>query len=163
MDFRQVALGIVLFLIFWGFQAGYLDFLGNIAWFVGALVISLLPWAFEMGRRGPKPPEQVKQLWMFASAFVIVSVFIASFLAPSLGLDVSTPKILSIFLIIFGGGWLLHGWFQKQGIPALIGIIWIFSTLHFVASPNDPNSYIYFALVVGISFVLNGVFTKKSR
>lgn len=157
MDPRQVVLGIVLFLIFWAFSAGYVDSLGNIAWFVGALVISFLPWLFEMGRKGPKPPEQIKNLWMFASIFVVVTTFILSFLGSYVGFDASTSIVVSLWLIVFGGGWLLHGWFLKQGVPALLGVIWIFSAV------IGLTSYSQFALIVLISFVLNGLFAKKLR
>jgi hypothetical protein len=157
MDFRQVVLGIVLFLIFWAFAAGYFEFLGNIAWFVGALFISFLPWLFEMGRKGPKPPQQIKDLWMFATVFLVVATFILSFAGSFIGVTADTSTVVSLWLIIFGGGWIMHGWLTKHGISGLLGIIWIFAVL------IGFTSYSQLALILLLTFVLNGVFAKKSR
>ena len=172
MDPRQIILGIVLFLVFWAFQVGYFNVLGSAMWFVGALIFAFLPWLFEMGSK-QKPPENMKQMWMFATLFVVVISFIGSFLIPYLGAVLPagfepsqmTPTILGLWLIAFGGAGLMHGIVQKQYVWSVIGIIWLFTAVHLATVPVvAANAYLHFALVVGLSFALAGIMTtKKSR
>lgn len=169
MDARQLGLGVVLFLVFWAFQAGYFDVLGTAAWFVGVIIFSGILWAIGKGVM-PKPPEQIKRVWMFATVFAVVATFVISFLGPYIGAvfppgfnpSQVTPLVLSFWLIIFGGAMFATGWQTKWGVTTLVGIIWLFSAMHFVtAVSTGPNSYLHFALLAGFPFIIWGLMAKK--
>ena len=159
-------MGVVFFLIFWAFHAGYFNVLGAWSLFLGALIFAFLPWLFEMGSK-QKPPENMKQMWMFATLFVVVVTFIGSFLMPYLGAVIPTgtdvtPVFLSMWLVIFGGAGLLHGIVQKQYVWSVIGLVWMVTAIQFSMSGLfASNAYLHFALIVGLSFALAGIVTKK--
>ena len=48
MNAKEVILGIVLLLVFWVFQKGYLASLGTAAWFVGAVIFVVILWLIGM-------------------------------------------------------------------------------------------------------------------
>ena len=168
MEVRQVVLGIAILLVFWAYQNGYANSLGTTGWFVGIIIFTLLLWS--VGKVAmPKQPAEQKELWMFASAFAIVSTFVISFLGPMLGAvfppnfspSQLTPLVLSLWLMVYGGAMFVGGWQMKNGIPALIGVIWLFSALHFVtAVGTGPNSYLHFGLVTGLAVILAGLLRK---
>lgn len=167
IDFRQVVLGVVLFLVYWGFHVGYFDFLGAASLFVGALFISFLPWLTEIGAKMKPAPDAIKKMWLFATAFVVIGTGIAVFAGPALGMaiaDVSqaAPLMVGIWLLVFGAGSVAHGVMQKHPIMLTIGIIWVFSAVAVTTvAAVAANAYLHFALIVGLSFALGGVFASK--
>lgn len=168
MDLKQTVMGIVLFIVFWAFQGGYFNSLGAAAWFVGSIIFVVILWVigkFAM----PNPSAEIKDLWMFVTIFAIVATFMISFTGPYLGAvlpaDPSqlTPLVLSFWLIIFGGALFVTGHAdQKWNVTAVIGLIWLFSSLHFVtAVSTGPNSYLHFGLITGLSFIIGGIVAKQ--
>lgn len=166
MDARQTVLGVVLFVVFWGFQNGYAAPLGGAAWLAGAIIFAVVLWLIGQGVM-PKPSAEVKSLWMLATPFLIISTFAISYLGPYLGAVLPSnpatlaPLVLSLWLVVYGAAMFIMGWQEKMGVPALIGIIWLFSAMHFVtAVGTGPNSYIHFGLVTGLPFILAGLMKK---
>ena len=166
MDIKQVGLGIVLFLVFWAFQAGYLDRLGTTAWVVGAIVFAGI--LYGIGKVAmPKPSVQMKELWMFATLLAVIVTLVISYGGPYIGAVfpvgfnpmLLTPLVLSFWLIIFGGALFVTGTQVKWGITTLTGVIWLFSSIHFLGS-TGPNSYIHFALVTALPLILTGIIMK---
>ncbi len=169
MNLQQTVLGIVLFIVFWGFQNGYANSLGTSAWFAGSIIFVIILWLIGKSSMS-KPSAEMKELWMFTIAFAIVTTFIVSYLGPYFGVvfpanftpAMLTPLVLSIWLIVFGGAMLITGWQSKMGVTTLIGIIWLFSALHFVtAVSTGPNSYLHFGLITGLPYILSGLLAKK--
>ena len=169
MKIAKVVLGIVLFLVFWAFQVGYMNSLGTAAWFAGAVIFSII--LFAIGKVSmPNPSDEIKEVWMFAMAFALVSTFMISFLGPYLGAvfppgftpSMLTPLVLSFWLIIFGGAKFVTGWLSKNGTYSLVGLIWLFSAIHFVtALSTGPNSYLHFGLVTALPVILTGLMGSK--
>ena len=166
MNIKEVVLGVVLFVVFWAYQAGYAAALGMHAWFVGAIVFVVLLWAIAYSVMPKQPPAEVKQFWMLVSAFAIVSSFMISYLGPSLGavlpgsMSALTPLVLSFWLVVFGSAMAVGGFMSKNMTQAWIGVFWLFSSMHLALS-TGPNSYLHFALVVGLPHVLDGLIRKK--
>lgn len=170
MNIKEVVLGVVLFVVFWAYQAGYANALGMHAWFVGSIIFVVLLWAIAYSVMPKKPPAEVRQFWMLVSAFAIVATFMVSYLGPSLGAvfpagftpAMWTPMVLSFWLVVFGSAMAVGGFMSKNMTQAWIGVFWLFSALHFVtAVGTGPNSYLHFALVVGLPHVLDGLIRKK--
>lgn len=167
MDSRQIGLGILLFLVFWAFQTGSMDFLGTAGWFIGILIFTGILWAVGKAAM-PKSSPESKMLWGFAMVFVIVSTFVISFLGPWLGAILPSdpaqiaPLVLSLWLVVYGGAMFVGGWGGKWPVMTLIGIIWLFSSIHFVSSlSTGPNSYLHFALITALPIILGGIWMKK--
>lgn len=170
MNIKNVLYGIILFVVFWAFQAGYVAFLGPAAWFVGVIIFIIVICSFCVGM--PKQDAEVKQVCYFTGAFALIVTFMFSFLGPSLGMVIPagfdpsmlTPMILSIWLVIFGSGFLYTGFKLKEGIPTIIGLIWLFSAIHFVSAlSTGPNSYLHFGTITGISILVYGLIQKRSN
>ncbi|MBI4021644.1 MAG: hypothetical protein HY369_05360 [Candidatus Aenigmarchaeota archaeon] len=169
MKAAHVVIGIVMFILFWAYQAGYAASLGPAAWFVAALVFSVLLMA--MGKTSmEKPQPDIKSAWQFSIAFVLISTLIISFAGQSLGAVVPadpsawTPMLLSFWLVVFGGAMLVTGWKIDSPLTTLVGIIWLFSALHFVtAVGTGANSYLHFGLVTGLTTILAGLFGKAPK
>lgn len=168
MDVRQAVLGLVIFVVFWAFQNGYAAPLGGAAWLAGVIIFAILLKLIGNGEM-PKPPAGVKELWMLATPFVVISTFAISYLGPYLGAVFPagftpaqlTPLVLSFWLVVYGATMFVMGQQEKMGVPTLIGVIWLFSALHFVtAVGTGPNSYIHFGLVTGLPFILAGLMKK---
>lgn len=169
MNWKVTVLGIVLFLVFWAFQAGYANSLGTSAWFLGVIIFTVLLWAIGKALM-PKGSAESKELWMFATAFVVISTLVISYLGPAFGAvfpagftaSQLTPLVLSFWLMVYGGAMFVGGWQGKKGVMTLIGVIWLVSAMHFVtALSTGPNSYLHFALVTGLPFILWGIMAKK--
>ncbi len=168
MDLKQTGLGVVLLVVFWAFQIGVFNFLGPTAWVVGVVAFSLILWL--IGKVSiPKPEANVTELWNFTVAFAIVATAIIAYLGPYLGAvfppgfmpSQLTPLILSIWLIVFGGTMFVTGWWAKWGVTTAVGVLWLFSSTHFVSNLSPgPNSYLHFGLLVGLPFILYGLITK---
>ena len=169
MNANVLLSGIVLFVVFWAFQAGYFDALATTAWLVGLVIFIGVQW-FIGKTLMPKPSADMKMLWMFAFAFAIVAQVMISYFGPYLGAvfppgftpSMLTPLLLSFWLIIFGGTMFIGGWFSKNSLAALIGVIWLLSSTHFVGVVSTgPNSWLHFGLLVSLPFILMGIMMKK--
>jgi len=160
MDLKQAGLGVVLLIIFWAFQAGYLDALGTTSWVVGVVLFGLVLWL--IGKEAmPKQPESMKELWMFTFVFAIVATAIMAWGTPYLGTPSSAMPI-SAWLVLFGGAMLLTGLHAKMEVTSLVGILWLFASIMFVTSfMGGSYSFIDFGLLVGLPFVIYGIMSKK--
>lgn len=164
MDLRQTGLGIVLFLVFWAFQSGYLSPLGTASWFLAAAVVVLITWAIGMGVM-PKPTAEQKELWYLAYALILVIAAVGSFVPPSF-LGVATPPsadqftalLLTLYLIILGGAMFVTGYEMKWGVTLFTGIFWLFAATHLYVLTNV--SYIHFGVIVSLPFILYGLLRK---
>lgn len=169
MNAKQFVLGIVLFVVFWAFQAGYASPLGMHAWFVGSIIFVILLWAIGKAVMPKKPPADVQQFWIFVSVFALAVSFFASYLAVPLGavlppgvpLSAFTPLLLSIWLIVFGAALVVGGMNSKNSMQTWVGIFWLFSSVHFIAPGIGPNAYLHFAVVTGIPAIVGGLVAKK--
>ncbi len=172
MDINQAALGVVLFVVFWAFQAGYVNTLGTSAWFLGVIIFAGILWLIGKSTM-PKQTAEFQELWMFTTGFAVVATFVISYLGPTLGAvfpsglsqeqlyAALTPLVLSLWLIVFGGSMFVTGWQAKWGVTTLTGIIWLFSAMHFVtATSTGANSYLHFGLLVGLPFIIYGLIVK---
>ena len=166
MNIKETVLGIVLFAVFWAYQTGYASSLGAHAWFVGSIVFVVLLWAIAAVIMPKKPAEEVKQFWMFVSAFAIVATFIVSYLGTSLGAvmpaggaDAWTPMVLGFWLVVFGGAMTVGGLSSKNNMQTWIGVLWLFSSV--VMAGIGANSYLHFGLVVGLPYIIDGLIKKK--
>ena len=168
MDLKQTFFGVVIFAVFWAFQAGYLNALGQHAWFVGAIIFSVLLWM--IGKHVmPKASADMKELWMFATLFVVVITFMVSYLgqylgavAPAGGAAAMTPFVLSTWLIIYGAAMFVTGHQSKWGVTLATGLIWLVAGLHFVTSVGTgANSYLHFGALAGLPFIIYGLVTKR--
>jgi hypothetical protein len=138
--------------------------------FVGALFISFLPWLTEIGSKMKPAPDNLKKMWLFATAFVVVGTGIATFAGPSLGMVLPAgfdytqmvPIMVGTWLLVFGAGSIAHGFMAKHPIMLVIGVIWVFTgAIMPVVAAFAANAYLHFALVVGLSFALGGLFASK--
>jgi hypothetical protein len=166
-NWKEFVLGIVLFAVFWAFQAGYANSLGASAWFAGSIIFVILLWAIGYSLM-PKVSAEAKQFWTFVSAFAIVATFIVSYMGPSLGAVLPanpaalTPLVLSFWLVVFGAAMFVDGHGTKNKVQTWLGVFWLFSALHFVTSVGTgANSYLHFALVVGLPHIIDGLVRKK--
>ncbi len=164
MNSKHVILGLVLIVVFWAFQMGYMSSLATAEWFAGVIIFSVA--MFLMGKTsGETPTDDHKMVWMFAMIFAIVLTAIISFVPPSaLGLALPagftpamwTPVVLSLWLVIYGGAMFAGGHDAEKGMMILIGLIWLFSAVH-IALVTGPNSYLHFGMITGLSAVVGGL------
>ncbi len=166
MNWQEVVLGIVLFLIFWAFQAGYLDVLGTAGWFVGAIIFVGILWAIGRSKM-QKPQQDVKATWNFAVVLALVVTFLISIvgswatdLVPA---GLSSAQVgsmtMGFWLIVFGGAMFVTGWVTKMGVASVIGILWLFSSLYFTLT--GAGTYVQFGMVTALPFIIGGILTKK--
>ena len=166
MDARQFGLGIVLMLVFMAMQAGWLPF-GSMNLLIGAVVFVVVMYLIGKGVMA-KPSAEMKELWMFSSALVLVITVIALFVAPLIpGLVVPTDMtafgalLMSLWMFVFGGAMFVTGWTEKWGVTTLVGILWLFGGLHLSLPFVAQNGYIHFGLLVGLPFIIYGLMSKK--
>ena len=169
VDVKQTVSGIVLFAVFWAFQNGYFASIGPAAWVVGVIVFAAIMWFIGKSMM-PKANKEMSELWQFASLFAIVSTIAIAYLGPYLGAvfppgftpSMIAPLVLSFWLVVFGGAMVVTGLQAKWPVTTLTGIIWLFSSPHFVtALSTGPNSYLHFGLVTSLPFVLYGLMSKN--
>lgn len=169
MNPKKIVMGIIVFAVFWAFQAGYASSLGTAEWFVGAVVLSILmAITGKVAMKGPIPAE-VNQLWQFAIAFVVVSAALISFAMPALGAQIAgvsvaqlTAMNVGMWLVVFGATMVATGSEIKKPAAKLIGFLWLFSAVPLFASPiGAANAYLHLALIVGLSFILGGLTVKE--
>jgi len=157
-------MGLVLFIVFWAFQAGYFNSLGATAWFLGAIIFAVLLFVIVKIVM-PKPPQEMQQIWMFAIILAVISTFVASYLGPYLNAVIPadpsalTPILLSWWLVIFGSVMFATGWTSKNNSALIIGLIWLLGSVHF--GWTGPNSWLHFAFLVGLPYVAWGLVAKK--
>jgi len=169
MDIRKIVLGIVLFAIFWAFHVSSSSF-GRSQWLVGSILFAGLLIAAGKATF-PKPPADVKYLWEFAAAFVIVLSAIASFfldslsaVIPSGGNAAITPFIVSVWLAVAAAGVLLTGIRTKMVAAQVAGIVWLVAALQITSyAPLAPNAYLYMGILTGVSIFLMGALESKKR
>jgi hypothetical protein len=157
MDLKQAGLGVVLFLIFWVFHAGYLNSLGTTSWVLGVVVFGLILWL--IGKESmPKQPEDMKELWMFTMAFAVVVTAVMAWGTSFFGLIALTAgMVMSAWLLLFGGAMILAGRYAKMEVTTLVGIIWLFSALLVGSMMN----FMTFGLLVGLPFIIYGIMSKE--
>ncbi len=169
MNAKQAVLGVVLFAVFWAFQAGYASSLGMSEWFVGTVIFVILLWAIGKSVMPKKPPAEVQQFWKFVSVLAVVMAFIASYLMPYLGAvfppgftpSMFTPLLLSMLLIIFGAAMFVEGWNMKSTMEAWFGVFWLFGSVTFLAAGIGPDAYLHFAMITGLPNIIAGLVAKK--
>lgn len=168
MNPKKIVMGIIILLVFWAFQAGYVSSLGPAEWFAGAVVLSIL-LAITSKVAMPKAEPAVMQLWQFAIAFVIVLAAIMSFGMTALGASIPagtsassfTAIAVSMWLIVFGATMVATGSEAKKPHAKLIGFLWLFAALPTIISPlAAANAYLHLGVVVGLSAILAGIFIK---
>ncbi len=168
MDLRQTGLGVVLFAVFLAFQMRFFEVLGPTAWVVGVIVFAGILWLIGKGAMPKRMPPDLAELWNFTTAFAIVSTLLIAYAGPLLGavmpsgfgMTQLTPFVLGGWLIVFGAAMFVTGWSTKWGVTTAVGVIWVFSSIHLVVS-GGPNSYLFFAVVVGLPFIIYGLLTKR--
>ena len=166
MDLKQAGLGVVLFVVFWAFQTGIFNALGNSAWVLGVIILSAVLWLIGRGVLPAKQEPEVGEIWKFTTIFAVVTTIIVAYLGPYLGAVMPagfdpaqlTPIVLSFWLIVFGAATFVTGWTMKWGATTVLGVIWLFSSIHFLAT--GPNSYLHFGLLVGVPFIIYGLISK---
>ena len=167
MDLRQAVLGIAIVLVFWAFQAGFLNFLGIAQWFLAVLLFGILTWLIGQGVM-PKPSASQKELWTFTLVLGLAIGAVVSFVPwDVLGIQVPagaqpsqfTPAFLSVILALYGAAMVVTGWELKWNITLLTGLFWLLSSVHF-ATFTGPNSWIHFAIVTGFPFIVYGLLAK---
>jgi hypothetical protein len=156
MDLKQAGLGVVLFIIFWAFQAGYLNGLGTTSWVIGVILFGLVLWLIGKGAM-PRQPESMKELWMFTYVFAVVLTAIFAWGGAYMGQTMSASMVLSAWLMLFGGAMLLTGMFAKMQVTFLVGIIWLFSAIMLSAALD----FLSFGLLAGLPFIIYGIMSKK--
>ena len=167
MDPKQTGLGIVLFIVFWVFQAGYLNGLGTTSWLIGAIVFSVI--LFLIGKSVmPKSNEKQRMLWNFTIGVALLVTLFVAYVAPYVPgivipsgdiLTIVTPILLSLWLVLFGGAMFITGWEMKWNITLLIGVIWLFSAITWVLNAG-PNAYLHFAIVTSFPYIIAGLLAK---
>jgi len=163
MDLRQAGLGIVIFILFWAFQANYFANLGYAAWIVGLVIFEVILWLIGKGVM-PKQSNDMKQLWMYVFAFALISTIIVSY-GGMLVSGYSYPSsnyVLAFWLVLFGAAMLLTGWQAKFSVTMATGFIWLFSSSLFMIA-NMPTPYFFFGLLTALPFVLVGLMEKSRR
>ncbi len=168
MDIRQIVYGIVLFIIFWAFQAGYAGGLGTVAWFLGAILFIAFLWLYGKAVVPKWNTDQTK-LWTFSVGVVLIGTIFPTFLTPYIpGIVlppgefsvIVPPILLSFWLVVFGGAMFVAGSDMKNSIVTLTGIIWLFTSITFVLNAG-PNAFMHFAIVTSLPFILSGVVSKN--
>ncbi len=166
MDLKQTVLGVVLFVVFWAFQIGVFNPLDTSAWVVGVIIVSVALWLIGRGVLPAKQEPEVVEVWKLTTIFAVVSTILIAYTGPDIGAVFPpgfssaqlTPIVLSFWLIVFGAATFVTGWTMKWGATTALGVIWLFSSTHFLAT--GPNSYLHFGLLVGVPFIIYGLITK---
>jgi hypothetical protein len=161
LDLKQTALGFVLLIFFLLFQFGVFRPLGTSAWVLGVIVLSVIFWLMGKATMPKKQPPQLVELWQFATIFAVVATVIIAYggmlvqtTMPQTSMPDLTPLVLGLWLVIFGAATLVTGWTAKWGVTIAVGIIWLFSAFHTV-------SYLDFAFLVGLPFIIYGLISKR--
>jgi len=160
MDLRQAGYGLALLIVFWAFQVGYFNSLGMTVWLVAVIIFSVVLWLIGKSTM-PKQSAEMKELWMFTFAFVLLATVIISYGAGYIVPAFSSSALVSAWLIIFGGAMFITGWQSKRSIAALIGVIWLFSSVITFTSSGGLYSFMMFGLVTGLPFLINGLIKKR--
>ena len=167
MDEKLTVLGIILVLVYWAFQAGYLGFLGTAAWFLAVLLFLIINYPIGSINM-PKPSADQKLVWSYVYAFALIIALIVSFVPPSaLGAVVPpgfqpwqlTSILLSFVLVLFGAAMFVGGQGLKESISPVTGIIWLFGAITFVLNAG-ANAYLHFGLITGLPFFIHGLLKK---
>jgi hypothetical protein len=165
MDLKQTGLGVLLFVVFFAFQAGVVNMLGPVAWLLGVIIFSIVLWLIGRVSMPRRAPPQLMELWRFTTLFAIVSTAIvslgypllASMMPSGISMTQATSFVLGSWLIIFGAAMFVTGWTTKWLVTAVVGIIWTFSAVYFA---TGLPGYFHFALVTGLPFIIYGLTTK---
>ncbi len=169
MNLQETVLGIIIFVVFWAYQGGYANSLGTSAWFLGAIILTVLLWLIGKVNM-PKSPADIKEVWKVGMILLLAGTFIISYLGPFLGAVFPpgvtpaqlAPMVLSLWLVIIGGALFVTGWKSQNGFATFIAVFWLFSSMHFVtAVSTGPNSYLHFGFVVGVPYIIHGLVRKK--
>ena len=167
MNNQVVGLGLLLIIVFWIFQMGYISNMGTIQWFLSA--VAFVAITMVLGKTVmPKPSASMKHLWNVATVFLLLIAVVASFVPMSL-LGVSLPAntspsmfvglFLSTWLIIYGAAMFLTGNEIKDNVSSMIGIVWLLGSVH-LALVTGSNSYMHFGLLTGLPILLTGLLKK---
>ena len=167
MEQYQLIAGILIVLVFWAFQNGFVNSLGTYGWFVGVLAFVFLSWLTGKSVMS-KPSAEMKEMWMFTCIFALVLTAVASFVPFSvLGVVMPagataaafTPILYAMILALFGGAMFVTGWVEKWNVTMIVGLFWLFNTvLEFGAG---GNAYLHFGLITGLPFIIYGLMMKK--
>jgi hypothetical protein len=166
MDVKQSGLGIVLVLVFLGFQLGISDMLGAVSWLVAVIVFSAI--MYVIGRTAAMPRRQspeIEGLWklIVSLAVVLTAIYslgaplIASTMPSTMTMAQATSIRLGSWLVIFGAAMFVTGWTAKWGVTTAVGIIWVFNALLFF---SGVANYFDFGLITGLPFAIYGIITK---
>ncbi len=164
MDYKQIGFGVLTFVVFWAFQAGYFNFLGPTSWFLSAVAFIVLLWL--IGQSYGKEFSSNKILWNYAIGFALVVALLVSYAAPYIpGIvlppdsSIVPPILLSFWLVLFGATMFVGAWNSKIPLMMLTGVIWLFSSFTWVLN-SGPNAYLHFAIVASLPFILTGFLEK---
>ena len=159
LDLKQTAFGLVLLIVFLLFQFGVFNPLGPSAWVLGVIVLSVVFFLMGKVTMPKRQPPQLVEVWQFAIAFAVIATVIIAYASPLMPAMMSasmpnlTPLVLGLWLVIFGAATFVTGWTEKWGVTTVVGIIWLFSAFHTV-------SYLDFAFLVGLPFIIYGLTSK---
>jgi hypothetical protein len=165
MDLRQTGLGVLLFAVFIAFQMGVFAVLGPLAWLLGVIIFSVILWLIGRVSMPRRTPPQLVELWRFTTLFAVVVTAIVSLGYPLLtsmmpsgpSMAQFTAYVLGFWLIAFGAAMFVTGWTVKWAVTTVVGVIWVFSSVYFIAAPSE---YFYFGLISGLPFIVYGLITK---
>lgn len=158
MDIQQIVLGLVLFIVFWAFQAGYVSALGQWQWLAGVVVFAVI--LYIIGKVVmPKPSAEMQQIWQFAIGVTILSTIITTVLTG--GQAAVAPIVISWWLIVFGAALFATGWSAKQNGALMIGLFWLIGSTHFLSSTVAAVAYLHFGLLTGVPYIIWGLIAKK--
>ncbi len=158
MDIRQTVMGLVLLLVFWAFQQGYVSALGQWEWLAGAAVFAVLLYAIGKIVM-PKASAEMQEIWMFAIGVALLSTIIVSVMAG--GQAAIAPIVISWWLIVFGAAMFATGWAGKQNGALMIGLFWLIGSTHFLSAVVAGVAYLHFGLLTGVPYIIWGLVTKK--
>jgi hypothetical protein len=108
-----------------------------------------------------RQPPALVEVWQFTSIFAVVATVIIAYGSPLMEAAIPqasipdlTPLVLALSLVIFGGTTFVTGCAAKWSATTVVGIIWLLSAFHTV-------SYLDFAFLVGLPFIIYGLITKE--
>lgn len=166
MNTMYVVSGIILFLVFAGLSSGALNFLGNYIWIVALVIFVVLMMA--MGKIGmPKAPEDIKNAWTFGIVFTIVVTVMMTFVSPyfggtSMSADQVGNYMIAFWLVVFGGVMFIGGWNMKMTNGAILGVIWLFSSIYYIYGTGTAAAgLMWFGILTGVPFIIMGAMMKK--